>query len=80
LVKVLALVFALLLVALGTTCLVYPRTIQSVAVRSVSASEATINRAVRRFVSSDAYLWNVRAVGVGALLMASLLFVGLWRA
>jgi hypothetical protein len=56
---------------LAVACLAFPRTMQGIAIRAVAIGPAP--ECVRSFVQSKAYLWNVRAVGVAALLVAVLL-------
>lgn len=52
----------------AVACLVFPRAVQQLAVRAVGVGP--VPEAVKSFVHSNAYLWNVRAVGVVALAMA----------
>lgn len=67
--------YVALLIFLGIACVLAPRRVQRFAERSVQMGPtARIERLVS-FVSSDAFLWNVRATGMIALLMAAVLIL-----
>lgn len=76
---VLLILFAAFLAALGVLCLLFPRAIQSMAVRAVQMGITSRVRALSSFVSSKQYLIVVRAVGLLALLMALFLCVASFR-
>ena len=61
--------FALVMFCIGAACIVFPHRVQSWAKRSVSMGLTGRIPALQRFVSSSAYVFHVRAVGIGALLM-----------
>lgn len=78
--RLLLLLFIVVLYSLGVGCLVFPRTVQSVAVRAVAMGVTARAGGLRHFVESKEYLTTVRAVGVIALLTAAFLtFVALKR-
>ena len=72
----LLLAYVLVLLALGALCLGFPTRVQAWAVRSVRPGSFPGSSRVAAFVESRAYLWNVRAVGLVAMLMAVLLAWG----
>jgi len=65
LMRLLMLGFSIAMVTLGGVSLVLPRSVQVIATKAVEVGRAP--QLVRTFVQSNAYLWNVRAVGVLAL-------------
>ena len=71
------LLFALSMLSLGLLCVSSPRFVQRLASKAVASNVWKTGGWVKRFVDSDAYLVNVRAVGVTALLMAALVLLGL---
>ena len=65
--------FVIALYGLSSVCLAFPRSVQRWA-RSAAATGVTARWAfLANFIESRQYLWNVRAVGAIALLMAALL-------
>jgi len=60
-------VFALILTALSAVCLGNPRAVRSFAVRTLERGSTP--EVVKTFVRSDSYLWNVRGVGLMALVL-----------
>ena len=66
-------VFIVILVLLGVLLLCSPRTIQRIAVRSLDREPTTRMKGLRTFIGSNAYLWNVRIVGLLSLVMGFLL-------
>jgi hypothetical protein len=64
------LVYGAMMLALGVLCLWRPEKVQMYAIKSTGRGSASWNLALRRFVESRRYLWNVRFVGAIAILMA----------
>ena len=67
------------LILVGFAALFFPRAIQQRAVRYVSQGLSGKIKSLRTFVESDAYIWNVRFVGLGALAMAGFLAWARWQ-
>ena len=67
------LAYAAFLLVLATFCLLFPRRVQALAIAIQDRGWGTKMKWANKFIRSGSYLWNVRFVGVIALLMASLL-------
>ena len=65
--------YVILLIALGVALLLAPRRAQRIALRSMRAGLTARTERLESFVSSGAFIWNVRATGAIALLMALLM-------
>lgn len=65
--------FLLVLLTIGTSCAFFPRNVQTLASKVITIGPTSKSRLLLTFVQSDSYIVNVRVVGVGALLMFSLL-------
>jgi hypothetical protein len=61
----------------GTALLIFPRTVQRIAIRHAAKGGIWPPQAIKTFISSPAYLWNLRTVGLLAL--ATAVFM-LWAA
>jgi hypothetical protein len=59
----------------GFACLLVPGRIQRLAERSVQMGPSARSERLFSLVSSHGFLWNVRATGIIALLMALLLII-----
>lgn len=62
--------FALFLVTVGSVCLFAPSKIQGLAMRSAEKGLTSKMEFLQRYIRSDAYLLNVRVVGLVAIVMA----------
>ena len=67
--------FALILIALGTCCVFFPRTVQAFAVKSVDLGMTRNMPNLRVYIASASYLNGVRAIGVVAYLISVFLVV-----
>jgi hypothetical protein len=63
-------VYVVILIFLGLTFLLAPSRIQKIAVSSMHKGYTSTSESFVSYISSRAFLWNVRFVGVLALLMA----------
>lgn len=61
--------FMLVTLSIGTVCILFPHWVQLWAKRSAGMGITGKIPALQRFVSSRAYLFHVRVIGIGALLM-----------
>lgn len=69
-------VFIGVLLVVGAVFLFFPRAIQRYAARSVAQGLTAKAKWPQRFIASNAYIWNVRIVGIGAVAMGvALLFL-----
>ena len=71
--------FLLALLTIGISCVFFPGTIQALASKVITSGPTWKSRSLLTFVQSDSYIVNVRAVGVGALLMFTLLVFASYR-
>ena len=67
------LLMTVVFLCIGTTCTLLPHRVQSWAMRSTGIGLTGKIPALQRFVSSRAYVFHVRAIGIGALLVFALL-------
>ena len=71
-------IYIVVLLVLAIICLVFPRKVQSWAIRALASSPKYLKfDSLSRFVQSKYYLFNVRAVGLLAMLSSAFL---LWMA
>lgn len=75
----LQLAYVVLLAALGTACVFFPRGVQAYAVRAAGMGITGRSAWLRAYLESSNYLLGVRAVGIVAYLMAAVLAVALLR-
>ncbi len=73
-------VYSCLMFLLAGYLLGSPEGVRRRAVRALERGPTWGKGILLRFVRSDAYQWNVRAVGIGALLMALMLALAAVRA
>ena len=66
-------IFAGALLLVGLLLLTFPRAIQRVALRSIAQGPTAQWKWLERFIASNAYIWNVRIVGLGAIVMGAFL-------
>jgi hypothetical protein len=76
----LLIVFLLVLLAVGTFCLFFPRNVQALAVKAIESGPTSRIRALRAFVQSASYLVNLRVVGIGAYAICLLLMLAVFKA
>ncbi len=62
--------FVITLLAIGITCLFFSRAVQGIAIRALEMGALPRAGRIKAFVRSNAYLFNVKAVGCIALLAA----------
>jgi hypothetical protein len=62
-------IYAVLLVLFGIALIWSPARVQRLAIKWAASGVTGRVRSLQHFVASKAYVWNVRAVGAGALLM-----------
>ena len=67
--KIVLPVFIAVLLLLGILLLVFPGAVQRIVARSVDQGVTAKWKGLKTFVGSNAYLWNVRIVGLLSLLM-----------
>ncbi len=75
----LQLAYVVVLAALGTAFVFFPRGVQAYAVRAAGMGVTGRSAWLRDYLESSSYVLSVRAVGLVAYLMASVLAVALWR-
>jgi hypothetical protein len=68
----------LLLLALGSYCLFFPRSVQAIASRAVAMGVTARSATLKAHIESNSDLVVVRAVGLVAYAMCALLIVGLF--
>jgi len=66
-------VFIAALLLLGVLLVIFPRTVQRMALQSVDHGATARLKAQKTFIGSNAYLWNVRIVGCISIAMGVLL-------
>jgi hypothetical protein len=71
--------FFLLLLAFGSYCLLFPRSVQAIAVKAISIGITSKSSALKSYVESNGYTFSVRAIGVIAYVIGVLLVVALYR-
>jgi hypothetical protein len=71
--------FMMAMLALGVACMFFPKRAQAIAIRALEMGSWPRPEALKTFVHSGAYLWNVRLVGFVALLMAAMLVLAITR-
>ncbi len=75
----LQLAYVVVLAALGTAFVFFPRGVQAYAVRAATMGFIGRSAWLRAYLESSNYLLSVRAVGFVAYLMAAVLAVALFR-
>ena len=70
--------YIVFLLALGSYCLFFPRSVQAWASKTVTMGVTAKISALKAFIESDSYLVTVRAVGLVAWMGALLLAVGIY--
>jgi len=68
------------LLAFGSYCLFFPRSVQALASRAVGMGVTGRSSALKAYVESNGYLTMVRAIGLLAYAMCVLLVIGAYRA
>jgi hypothetical protein len=76
---ILSIGFFLLLLAFGSYCLFFPKSVQAIAVKAISIGVTSKNSALKTYVGSNGYMFSVRAIGVIAYMIGILLVVALYR-
>jgi hypothetical protein len=71
--------FMMAMLALGVACVFFPKRVQAIAIRALEMGSWPRPEALKTFVHSGAYLWNVRLAGFVALLMAAMLVFAITR-
>jgi len=61
--------FTVAMLALGIVCLAFPKAVRVLATRALELAPFPGADTVKAFVQSNAYLWNVRAVGLLGLVV-----------
>jgi hypothetical protein len=77
--SILMMFFLFILLTIAIYCLFFPRSVQTLASRTIELWPASKVRALHTFVNSDLYIVNVRAVGIGALIMFAFIVFGLYK-
>jgi hypothetical protein len=75
----LLIVFLLFLLALGSYCLFFPKSVQEYAARVVNFGVLGTSSGLQSFVRSSGYVFVVRATGIIAYVIVALLAVALYR-
>ena len=70
--------FIVILLAFGTYCVFFPRSVQEIAAKVVSSGITAKSSILRSYILSNNYIWSVRAGGLIAYIMATLLVVVLY--
>lgn len=66
-------VFIIFLIIFGVALVTSPRTIQRIASRAVDQGPTAKSYRLKTFIASTGYLWNVRFIGLLAILMGGFL-------
>ena len=78
--SVLLIAYLVFLLAFGSYCLFFPRSVQALASRAVGMDVTGRSSALKACVESNGYRTMVRAIGLPAYAMCVLLAVGAYRA
>jgi hypothetical protein len=71
--------FLLLLLAFGSYCVFFPKSVQAIAVKAISIGVTSKSSALKSYVGSNDYIFSVRAIGIIAYMIGVLLVVALYR-
>jgi hypothetical protein len=72
-------VFLMFLLAFGSYCHFFPKSVQEFAAKVVNAGVFGTSSALQSFVRSSGYTFGVRAIGLIAYVIVALLAVALYR-